>query len=82
MGRWWGRGRVKLERERKREEKRQARGRLEFRCMRLGSSPDTLDGVGLACVLEVVGKGLVSYPWSPGFQGEKSWLPLTFWEVT
>lgn len=23
MGRWWGRGRVKLERERKREEKRQ-----------------------------------------------------------
>lgn len=41
--------------------------------MRLGSSPDPLD-VGLACVLEVVGKGLVSYPWSPGFQGEKSWL--------
>lgn len=41
--------------------------------MRLGSFPDPLD-VGLACVLEVVGKGLVFYPWSPGFQGEKSWL--------
>lgn len=41
--------------------------------MRRGSSPDPLD-VGLVCVLEVVGKDLVSYPGSPGFQGEKSWL--------
>lgn len=38
-------------------------------------------GIGLACVLELVGKGLVSCPWSPAFQSESE-LPLPFWEVT